>query len=84
MTATASRNVAEKLPNRPTAGGENFVRLTVADDGTGFSADALAHATERFWRDDSARARRSDTGGETGGGAVVVVELPSAAAFMSS
>jgi CzcA family heavy metal efflux pump len=55
MTATASRNVAEKLPNRPTAGGENFVRLTVADDGTGFSADALAHATERFWRDDSAR-----------------------------
>ncbi len=33
------------------------VRVSVADDGSGFSRDALDHATERFWRDDSARSR---------------------------
>ncbi len=33
------------------------VRIEVADDGPGFAADALAHATERFWRADSARSR---------------------------
>lgn len=37
------------------------VRIDVADDGSGFSSDALAHATERFWRGDSARDR-SGTG----------------------
>ncbi|HKE36262.1 MAG TPA: sensor histidine kinase, partial [Candidatus Baltobacteraceae bacterium] len=37
------------------------VRIDVADDGTGFSAEALAHATERFWRGDPAR-NRSGTG----------------------
>ena len=31
--------------------------LTVADRGPGFSADALAHAFDRFWRDDTMRAR---------------------------
>jgi signal transduction histidine kinase len=33
------------------------VRIDVADDGTGFSPEALQHATERFWRGDSARGR---------------------------
>jgi signal transduction histidine kinase len=33
------------------------VNVTVADDGDGFSAEALQHATERFWRGDAARSR---------------------------
>jgi signal transduction histidine kinase len=35
----------------------NAVRIDIADDGPGFGTDALAHATERFWRGDSARTR---------------------------
>jgi two-component system, OmpR family, sensor kinase len=31
--------------------------IVVGDDGPGFSQAALEHATERFWRDDSARPR---------------------------
>ncbi len=38
------------------------VELTVADDGPGFSAEALLHATERFWRDDASRGRGQGTG----------------------
>ncbi|HTC31270.1 MAG TPA: ATP-binding protein [Candidatus Acidoferrum sp.] len=34
-----------------------WVRIEVADDGPGFGREALAHATERFWRADSARSR---------------------------
>ncbi len=34
-----------------------WVRIEVADDGPGFALDALGHATERFWRADSARSR---------------------------
>jgi signal transduction histidine kinase len=87
------------------------VRLEVSDDGSGFSDEALAHATERFWRDDPARspalgfdAEASGAGlglaiaaaivegaGGTlalanvpGGGALVVVELPSASAEHST
>lgn len=33
------------------------VRIEIADDGPGFSNDALAHATERFWRGDTAHPR---------------------------
>jgi signal transduction histidine kinase len=33
------------------------VRIDVADDGPGFAPSALTHATERFWRADSARSR---------------------------
>jgi signal transduction histidine kinase len=33
------------------------VRLTVTDDGPGFSEDALDHALERFWRADPGRPR---------------------------
>jgi signal transduction histidine kinase len=33
------------------------VRIDVADDGPGFPPEALKHATERFWRSDSARSR---------------------------
>ncbi len=35
----------------------HLVRIDVADDGPGFGDEALAHATERFWRADSARSR---------------------------
>jgi signal transduction histidine kinase len=31
--------------------------IVVTDDGPGFSADALEHATERFWRDEHVRDR---------------------------
>ena len=31
--------------------------IVVADDGPGFSADGLAHAPERFWRDQQVRSR---------------------------
>ncbi len=34
-----------------------WVRVDVSDDGPGFGAEALEHATERFWREDSARSR---------------------------
>jgi two-component system, OmpR family, sensor kinase len=33
------------------------VTIEVSDDGPGFSNDALAHATERFWRGDTAHPR---------------------------
>jgi signal transduction histidine kinase len=33
------------------------VRIDIADDGAGFTPEALTHATERFWRGDSARPR---------------------------
>jgi signal transduction histidine kinase len=33
------------------------VRIEVEDDGPGFTTDALAHATERFWRGDGAHPR---------------------------
>ena len=33
------------------------VSIEVADDGPGFSPDGLEHATERFWRGNSARPR---------------------------
>jgi len=33
------------------------VRVDIVDDGQGFGAEALAHATERFWRGDTARSR---------------------------
>jgi signal transduction histidine kinase len=34
-----------------------LARLRIADEGPGFSAPALQHAFDRFWRDDSARGR---------------------------
>jgi signal transduction histidine kinase len=42
--------------------GAREARLVLADDGAGFSAEALQHATERFWRDDPARQRGEGTG----------------------
>lgn len=36
---------------------DDAIRVDVADDGQGFGDEALAHATERFWRADSARSR---------------------------
>ncbi len=35
----------------------NAATVAVSDSGAGFTADALAHATERFWRGEAARAR---------------------------
>lgn len=35
----------------------NAVRIEIADDGPGFSGEALEHATERFWRGDAGRPR---------------------------
>jgi signal transduction histidine kinase len=37
--------------------GMTSVQIDVTDDGPGFAGDALHHATERFWRADSARSR---------------------------
>jgi signal transduction histidine kinase len=36
---------------------ENAVRIEIANDGPGFTPDALAHATERFWRGDASHPR---------------------------
>jgi len=36
---------------------DGLVHIEIADDGPGFTSDALAHATERFWRGDAARQR---------------------------
>ncbi|MBV8371783.1 MAG: sensor histidine kinase, partial [Candidatus Eremiobacteraeota bacterium] len=36
---------------------DDAVLIEVADDGPGFSAAGLEHATERFWRGDSSRPR---------------------------
>jgi signal transduction histidine kinase len=44
---------------------ERGARIVVADGGPGFSAEALVHATERFWRDDHVRNRRE--GGDSAG-----------------
>lgn len=40
-----------------TARNGHAVHIMVADDGPGFSPQALAHATERFWRGDAAHPR---------------------------
>ena len=34
-----------------------IVEIAIQDDGGGFSDEALAHGTERFWRDESARTQ---------------------------
>jgi signal transduction histidine kinase len=102
LVHNALKYARSRVEVRVERGGDGAVRLIVADDGPGFSSDALEHATERFWRDDPARERRIKNGGGTGlglsiaraiveasggtirltngasGGAVVVVELPSA------
>jgi signal transduction histidine kinase len=40
-----------------------FIVLSVADDGTGMTADQLAHAFDRFYRGDPSRARESGGSG---------------------
>jgi signal transduction histidine kinase len=101
LVHNALKYARSRVEVRVERGGDAAVRLIVADDGPGFSSDALEHATERFWRDDPARERRIKNGGTglglsiaraiveasggtirltngASGGAVVVVELPSA------
>lgn len=68
-----------------------WVRIDVADDGPGFVHDALSHATERFWRADSARSRGGTGLGlsiarvliEAHGGAVVLANRPDRGAVVS-
>ena len=38
------------------------VRLTVTDEGPGFTTDGLRHATDRFWRSDESRVPGSGSG----------------------
>jgi signal transduction histidine kinase len=38
------------------------VRLTLEDQGPGFSAEGLLHATDRFWRNDAVRAPGTGSG----------------------
>lgn len=45
-----------------TARVNGLVRIEIADDGPGFTPEGLAHATERFWRGDSARTRGGGSG----------------------
>jgi len=40
-----------------TQNGNGDVRLTVRDDGPGFTPEGLRRATERFWKDDQGRGR---------------------------
>ena len=44
------------------AGADGALSITVEDDGPGFSAEALAHGTERFFRDVAARVQRGEGG----------------------
>ena len=39
---------------------DGTLSIVVEDDGPGFSAEALAHGTERFYRGDSSRAQQGD------------------------
>jgi signal transduction histidine kinase len=48
-------------------GDRESVTVVIEDDGPGFSAAALTHGTERFWRDDHLRSRNAD-GTPTGSG----------------
>jgi heavy metal sensor kinase len=40
----------------------DHVRLTVTDEGPGFTEEGLRRATDRFWRNDPARSSRSGSG----------------------
>lgn len=51
-------------------GSADRVRVAVADEGPGMSAEEAAHAFERFWRADESRAR----GGGSGLGLAIVAE----------
>jgi signal transduction histidine kinase len=59
------------------------VRITVSDDGPGFSAEALAHATERFWRDDPARSHDApaESGESSGAGLGLAIAASIAESF---
>jgi signal transduction histidine kinase len=68
----------------------NAVTLTITDDGRGFSAAALEHAFDRFWRDDSARGRGgtglglaiAKTAMERMGGSISIANAPSRGALV--
>lgn len=70
---------------------DQCVEIDVADDGDGFSADALQHATERFWRGNPARARGGTGLGlaiarallEANGGTLQLANAPDGGAIVS-
>lgn len=51
---------------------DGAARIVVADNGPGFSAEALEHATERFWRDEHVRSNRDDDAAGSGLGLSIV------------
>lgn len=53
------------------SGADGSVEVAVRDNGPGFSAEALAHAAERFWRGDGARSRGGTGLGLAIAGAIV-------------
>jgi signal transduction histidine kinase len=67
------------------------VILTIADDGKGFSDEALEHAFDRFWRDDAARGRGgaglglaiARTAMERMGGSLAIGNVPSSGALVT-
>ncbi len=68
-----------------------WVRIDVGDEGPGFADEALVHATERFWRADSARSRGGTGLGlsiarvliEAHGGEVLLANRPERGAVVS-
>ena len=53
----------EPIPEDPETGtGEIFWRITVMDSGPGFSREALAHGTERFFQGDKSRRGKEHYG----------------------
>jgi signal transduction histidine kinase len=76
----AASSIGVRVESNP-----DSVTLRVRDAGAGFSAAALAHAFDRFWRDDAARARSTGSGlglaiaGEIvrrGGGIIAIGNAP--------
>ncbi|HEX3469535.1 MAG TPA: ATP-binding protein [Candidatus Elarobacter sp.] len=51
---------------------DGTARIVVSDAGPGFSAEALEHATERFWRDEHVRSNRDDEAAGSGLGLSIV------------
>jgi len=56
---------------------DRLFSLSVADEGTGFSPDALGHATERFYRGDASRSSRAG-GSHFGLGLTIAADIAAA------
>jgi two-component system OmpR family sensor kinase len=62
--------VVEPVPGQ---GQPSAFRVVVSDSGPGMSAEEVAHATDRFYRGDPSRTRR--TGGGTGLGLSIAAAI---------